>query len=116
MAMTSMFEAYPVDESARPHGSGLVPLPRAFSTRAPSVTRCARRQAALAADVSEHRGYIFCDDIDSRSKTAERQLAEITLTKNSFLLNVIFEHFLIDSENVLLDLHFCVRLRFLIRH
>ena len=84
--------------------------------RAPSVTRCARCLAALAADASEHGGHIIYDDVDFRSKTAERQHANFALVKEIFLITAIFENILIDMEGFLLHLYFCVRLRFSIRH
>jgi hypothetical protein len=92
------------------------PSPRAcFRERPPQrVVRVVRLPSA--ADVSEHGGYIFYGEVDFRSKTAERQPAKFAPTKNSFPLNVILENILIDSAGILLDLHFCVRLRFLICH
>jgi hypothetical protein len=56
--MTGMFEAYPVDESARLHGSGWSPC-RAPVPASAFVTRCARCLAVLAADASEHGGRII---------------------------------------------------------
>ncbi|MFM0341230.1 hypothetical protein [Paraburkholderia fungorum] len=113
--MTGMFEAYPVDEAARCPGSGLVPLPRMFP-RTPSITRCARYLAALAADASEHGGRIICHEVDFRSKPAERQLAKVTSLKEIFLSNGNFEHIRIATGELVLYLYFCVRLRFSIRH
>ncbi|WP_211617114.1 hypothetical protein [Paraburkholderia haematera] len=92
------------------------PLAARQFPRAPSVTRCARCLAALAADASEHGGYIFCDGVDFRSKTAERQLANFALIKEIFPPSTVFENNLVDLEGFLLHLYFCVRLRFSIRH
>ncbi|MFM0211921.1 hypothetical protein PQQ96_31500 [Paraburkholderia sediminicola] len=113
--MTGMFEAYPVDDSARLHGSD-GPLAARVIPRAPSVTRCARCLAALAADASGHGGHIICNDADFRSKTAERQYTNIALIKEIFLIGTILENILVDMEGFLLHLYFCVRLRFSIRH
>jgi hypothetical protein len=113
--MTGMFEAYPVDESARLHGSGWSPC-RALFPRAPSATRCARCLAALTADASEHGGHIIYGGIDFRSKTAERQLANLPLVKEIFPLMSILKNIFVDSERFLLHLYFCVRLRFSICH
>ncbi|MFM0065969.1 hypothetical protein [Paraburkholderia aspalathi] len=107
--------AYPVDESARLHGSGWSLAARLFP-RAPSVTRCARCLAVLVADASEHGGRIICDDIDFRSKLAERQLANFALIKEIFPLNAIFENISVDFRVFLLNLYFCVRLRCSICH
>ncbi|MFM0282553.1 hypothetical protein P0D75_31555 [Paraburkholderia sediminicola] len=94
----------------------MVPLPRAcFRERLPSrVVRVVWR--ALAADASEHGGYIICSGVDFRSKTAERQYTNIALIKEIFPIVAIFENILIDIEGFLLHLYFCVRLRFSIRH
>ncbi|NPT37175.1 hypothetical protein [Paraburkholderia xenovorans] len=57
--MTGMFEAYPVDESARPSWIGLVFTARVIP-RTPSVTRDTHDAAGCpAADASEHGGRIF---------------------------------------------------------
>ncbi|MGF6898909.1 hypothetical protein [Paraburkholderia phytofirmans] len=92
------------------------PLAARLFPRAPSVTRCARYLAALAADASEHGGRIICNGIDSRSKTAERQLANFDLIKEFFPSMTIFEKILVDSSRFILQLYFCVRLRFSICH
>jgi hypothetical protein len=92
------------------------PLAARLFPRAPSVTRCARCLAALAADASERGGRIFCDRIDFRSKLAERQLANFTLIKEILPLNTILENVSVDFEGFLLHLYFCVRLRFSICH
>ncbi|WP_434113058.1 hypothetical protein [Paraburkholderia caffeinilytica] len=112
--MTGMFEAYPVDESAQTDRAGS--LAARLFPRAPSVTRCARCLAALTADASEHGGHIIYGGIDFRSKTAERQLANLALVKEIFPLNAIFKNVFVDSESFLLHLYFCVRLRFSICH
>jgi hypothetical protein len=57
--MTGMFEAYPVDESARLRGSGWS-LAAHVIPRTPSATRGTHGWlGALAADASEHGGRIF---------------------------------------------------------
>ncbi|MBB4513006.1 hypothetical protein [Paraburkholderia fungorum] len=92
------------------------PLAARLIPRTPSVTRCARCLAALAADASEHGGHIICDDGDFRSKTAERQYANFALIKEIFPLDTAYENILVDFEGFLLHLYFCVRLRFSICH
>ncbi|MFM0361330.1 hypothetical protein [Paraburkholderia sediminicola] len=92
------------------------PLAARLFPRAPSVTRCARCLAVLAADASEHGGRIIYDGIDFRSKLAERQLANFALIKEIFPISTIFENISVDLEGFLLHLYFCVRLRFSICH
>jgi hypothetical protein len=57
-AVTGMFEAYPIEESARLHGSGCSLAARVFP-RTPLPTRGTHDLATPAADASEHDGRIF---------------------------------------------------------
>ncbi|MFM0225081.1 hypothetical protein [Paraburkholderia dipogonis] len=57
--MTGMFEAYPVDESARPRGSGWSLAARVIRERLPPRVVRMAWLGALAADASEHGGRIF---------------------------------------------------------
>jgi hypothetical protein len=113
--MTGMFEAYPVDESARLRGSGWS-LAAHVIPRTPSATRGTHGLAGCPRGrcVRTWRTH-FYHGADFRSKTAERQLANFTFIKEIFPLNTVCENLLVDLEGILLLPSFCVRLRFSIR-
>ncbi|WP_134133389.1 hypothetical protein [Paraburkholderia sp. BL6665CI2N2] len=98
--MTGMFEAYPVDESARLRGSGWS-LAAHVIPRTPSAARGTRGLAGCPRGrcVRTWRTH-FYHGADSRSKTAERQLANSTFIKEIFSLNSIYENILVDSEGI----------------
>ncbi|WP_147309975.1 hypothetical protein [Paraburkholderia sp. BL6669N2] len=98
--MTGMFEAYPVDESARLRGSGWS-LAAHVIPRTPSATRGTHGLAGCPRGrcVRTWRTH-FYHGADSRSKTAERQLANSTFIKEIFSLNSIYENILVDSEGI----------------
>ncbi|WP_144139076.1 hypothetical protein [Paraburkholderia sp. BCC1884] len=111
--MTGMFEAYPVDESARLLDR-VGPLPRAcFRERRPHASYA--WSGCPRGNTSEHGGRIFYRRADSRSKLAERQLDEIRFANGIFPSMLILEKISIDKERFLFHLRFCVRLRFSIR-
>lgn len=91
------------------------PLAARVIPQTPSITRCARCLAALAADVSEHGGRIIYRGVDFRSNWAERQHANLAYTNQISPFNAIFENIFLGLGGFLLPLYFCVRLRLSIR-
>ncbi|MDR8397297.1 MULTISPECIES: hypothetical protein [Paraburkholderia] len=87
--MTGMFEAYPVDESARPSWIGLVFTARVIP-RTPSVTRGTRDAAGCpAADASEHGGRIFIVALIFEVKRRKSN-SPISLSLTRFSVNSLF--------------------------